>query len=1006
MSEKKLSTTSGDDGTAKREAGVLTVVGIGASAGGLEALQAMVSNLPSDTNISFIVAQHLSPSYKSMMVDLLEKDSTIPIFAAEDGTVLQPNTIYICPPNYNIELSPGDVIRLTSYPEIRHTPRPSVDMLFESIATVKGEHSIGVILSGTGSDGARGIRAIKGENGLGIVQDPNTAKYNGMPNAAINSGNVDLILPASEIGEELKNVLMFPIARSREDESTVSRDIYNSIIRQLKIHCNVDFGLYKENTIIRRIERRMASLKIAKAADYLKHLNLHTDEVSFLFNDMLIGVTSFFRDARAFDILKNELAQYIERKEDKIIRVWCTGCSTGEEPYSVAMVISDILGSRINDYKIQIFATDIDSRAINYARNAVYPEAALQNLPKAVRKKFFVVNGDQYEVIKPIKAMVIFSIHDVNSDPPFLRLDLITCRNLMIYFTLELQRQVLPIFHYALNPKGLLMLGQSESIGVFQEQYRQLSKSGKIYESVYIGKKLPPERSLKRRTIVDYVETPSAPPISHSKRLNLNLDEKLSELITQRIREFVFPNAILINENLDIIYTQGSNPLLVRPEGLPTNNIYKNLNPLLTVDLRSALHSIDRGEEMVSTGYQNLVVGGETHWVKLTVVNIVREAPLGALVLIFCHIEKDNNLPIRADSTDDGSGKMIALEQQRLLNKTKEQLQDVIEELETSNEEMQSMNEELQSSNEELQSSNEELETTNEELQSTNEELQTAYAELRMAYEEKDQQRNELLRLRSELEQTNSLLEEAERIGRTGSWLWDIPSRKMTWSNGCYQLFGFDRKIFYPSFEAFIGIAHPEDRNRLEDHLRNLLTGSAKQPFVFKYEGHNKEVKYIAIDAVVSFNDLKQAVKVMGSMTDITEKKSFESNESAHKVKINYILNSSLNGAYIYNFNTQSVEYTNPPFTELLGYTLKDVQLVNGDDFFTLFHPEDRDKMREHFASVAKGDIGKTYPTAHKFKCKDTDEYLHVYSNHTIYEVNQDSGLPEKMLVTFFASKK
>ncbi len=999
-SDLKLSSVTQDGDKA------LIVVGVGASAGGLEALQSMVSNLPNELKMSFIVAQHLSPSYRSMMVDLLEKDSTLPICAAQDGDVLRAGQIYICPPNHNIELYPGDMIKLTSYPGVRHTPRPSVDMLFESIALEKGENAIGIILSGTGSDGARGIRAIKGENGLGIVQEPSSAKYDGMPNAAINSGNIDLIVSASQIGDELLNFMLFPRAKAVDSELAMPRDIYNSILRLLKKHCSVDFGLYKENTILRRIERRMSTLKIRKPEDYLKYLNTNLDEVTFLFQDMLIGVTSFFRDGRAFEQLNNELTHYLHNKADKDLRVWSVGCSTGEEAYSVAMMISEILGDKVSEYKIQIFATDIDKQAIDYARNGVYPETAIQNLPKYMKQKYLLVKGDQFEVIKPIKAMVIFSIHDVNRDPPFLRLDLICCRNLMIYFTVELQRQLMPTFHYALNPKGLMMLGQSESIGVFQEHFRPLVKSGKIYESVYIGKKLPPERTLRRRTPVDdYVDiTENTPP--RSKTGTKKLDEQFVELIVGKLRNLLLPNAILINENQDIIFTEGKNPLLVRPEGLPTNNIYRNIHPQLSVDLRSALHAIDTGKEMSDTGFQSIEIDGKEAWVKLILVRIVKENPLGNLTLIFTQVENPMNIPM-VNQDGDLNNEAVMLEQQRLLNKTKEQLQDVIEELETSNEEMQSMNEELQSSNEELQSSNEELETTNEELQSTNEELQTAYSELRVAYEDKEQQQAELLKLRNELEQSKNLLEEAERIGRTGSWLWEVNNRKLTWSKGCYHIFGLDEKFFHPSFEAFIGLAHAEDRNRLEQHLKGLLLNQVKQPFVFKAPVADSGLKVISLEALVSFNDLKQAVKVMGSMTDITEKVYYERNDSAHKDKINFILNSSLNAAFIYDLGDHQLEYVNPRFTQLLGFDLEDIAEIIGDDFFCMCHSEDRKQMVELFHQLEiSARAGETYPLTYRLKMKGSQEYLKIHANHTIYEIDPITGQAQQVLVTFFAAER
>ncbi|MEL0622459.1 CheR family methyltransferase [Marinomonas arenicola] len=984
----------------------LTVVGVGASAGGLEALQTMLSNLPIDTDMAFVVAQHLSPSYKSMMVDLLEKACTIPITSAVDNEVLEPNHAYICPPNFNIEITNGDRIRLISYPEARRTPRPSVDMLFESIASIKGENAIGIVLSGTGTDGSRGIRAIKGENGFGIVQDPKDAKYDGMPNSAINSGNVDIIVQSTEIGSELKNILHFPRRRSVDNENSISRETYNGIINILKKQCKVDFTLYKENTIVRRIDRRMTTLRLHDTDLYLEHLKKHAEEVSLLFNDMLIGVTSFFRDARAFDRLDRELSNYIQNRDSKELRIWCVGCSTGEEPYSIAIILNQILGEKIDEYKIQIFATDIDKNAIEFARNAVYPESALQNLPKGIREKFFIVNDEQFEVKKSIKSHVIFSVHDINNDPPFLRLDLITCRNLMIYFTVELQRQILPTFHYALNPKGILMLGQSESIGVFQEQYRPLSKTSKIYEALFVGKQLPPERKTNniRKKAVDY----EAQAIPESPR-RTKLNEEFSNIIALTLKQFVLPNAILVNENQDIIFTEGENKLLVRPSGLPTNNIFKNLHPQLSIDLRSAFHQLHNGRKVADTGFQSFSLDGKDVWVKLILISIQREGPLGSLTLLFSQIEEPVNIPVLSsgDLTNDQtvSNQAVLVEQQRQLFKTKEQLQNVIEELETSNEEMQSMNEELQSSNEELQSSNEELETTNEELQSTNEELQTAYAELRMAYEEREHQRTELEDLRNNLQHTNSLLEDAETSAKMGSWLWDISTRKIDWSNGCYTLFGLDPNIFHPSYEAFIGLAQDHYRGLLEGQLTNLLHNKANQPFIFEAYDVNKNTVIISLEAVVSFNDLKQAVKVMGTMTDVTEKVISEREHSLYKDKINYILNSSLNAACVIDLKSMSVEYVNAEFYKLLGYSLDSLQRFTGDAFYKLFEEKDQETFKEVVRSVIDSKPGQAVPSSYQIVSANDASIVPVYANHTIYEVDENTLGASKMLVTLFSSK-
>ena len=968
----------------------LIVVGIGASAGGLEALQILFSSFPADTGMSFILAQHLSPSYKSMMVDLLEKDSTIPVVAARNGEKLEPNTLYIGPPGYNIEVAKNDTIILSMMGENRHIPRPSVDMLFESLAMAKGESAIGIVLSGTGTDGSRGIRAIKGEGGFGIVQDPNTAKYDGMPNAAINSGNVDLILTPEEMGPELKNISSFPRQIPLGSKAVLPRDSYFGILGVLKKRFNVDFTLYKENTIMRRIERRMRALKIFEVEEYVDFLNQKNNEAELLFNDMLIGVTAFFRDARAFNRLQEELSHYLHNKKNKVMRVWVPGCSTGEEAYSIAIILAEILGSLLEDYKIQIFATDIDKNAIDFARNGVYPESALQNLPNKIKRKYFTLKGEQFEVIKPIKMMVIFSEHNMIVDPPFLRLDLLSCRNLLIYFNLELQRQIWPIFHYALNHKGLLFLGQSESIGAFQESFSVLSKSGKIFEATFNGKKVIPVQQKTKNNLVDFVKDIPKNPLDKGHATQKKIDV-LGELISLKIRDLMLPYSILINDNLDIVYSQGQNPLLIRPEGLPTNNIYQNIHPNLAIDLRSALHLLESKKEIARTAFQKLVIEKETVWARLIAVNVEHQAGLGALVLIFGQIEHVLDLPIAQIGGDESNQKVFE-EQERLLLKTKQQLQIVIEELETSNEEMQSMNEELQSSNEELQSSNEELETTNEELQSTNEELQTAYSELRAAYEDKDRQQTELERLAKELEKTNSLLMDAETLGKTGSFHWEVPINLMVWSKGVYQLFGVNAETYQPTYEALIGLVYAQDRHAFEKFIENILTRGNAEEVTFRALGSKRQIIWLKLEVVVSFNSLKQAQYVMGTLTDITELKEAKNEIERQNQRVDVLLNGSLGGVYIYDFKLGHNSYINDAYTRILGYTLEELNSLSSEAFADLFHPDDLPVVLEHMQTVKSSTPGETFIIRYRFKHKMTGDYVLLHSKDSLYD-GSDSAM-------------
>ena len=544
----------------------LIYIGIGASAGGLEALQNLVNHIPTNTNFTYIVAQHLSPTYKSLLVELLSKDAPIKIKAAEDGEIIEANTMYICPPNKNIVVD-EDKILLLETKEISYGPKPSVNLLFESIANAKKNKSIGIILSGTGSDGSRGIRAIKSEDGFTIAQQPMNAKYDGMPNSAINTGNIDLILDTEVMITEIIEILNYRGKNINQNPIQNQNQVYTSIIKKIYTVKKVDFSLYKNSTIQRRIERRMAALKIVNMSNYYKYLLENAEEADLLFQDILINVTSFFRDEEAFASLKEILKKAIEEKKDKNIRIWIPGCSTGEEPYSIAIILSELLENKVADYKIQIFATDLDESVTSICRKARYPEAAIINVDRNIVKKYFTVKNDEYEVIKPIRDMCIFSRHNIISDPAFMRLDLISCRNMLIYFTTELQDRIFPMFHYALNDTGILFLGKSESIGRYNYQFKFLDKKWKIYQAIFHGQKTPPFPvklpSEREKARYQYKEVEAA------------VQPTISDMMTEHIRKHIIPRCIIVNDSFEMVYIKGKNPYLVHPEGEITQNVFK-----------------------------------------------------------------------------------------------------------------------------------------------------------------------------------------------------------------------------------------------------------------------------------------------------------------------------------------------------------------------------------------------------------------------------------------------
>ncbi len=695
------------------------IVGIGSSAGGLEALQSFVKNLPDNSNMSYVVAQHLSPTYKSMLVELLQRDTNKNILEAKSGMALQADTIYICPPNRDITIKNG-MIHLETIQSEFVAPKPSIDLFFSSLAHEMGDKAIGIILSGTGSDGSYGVRAIKAEGGLTIAQDPNSAKYDGMPMSAINTKNIDLILPPEQIGSELLEILECGNNFSIIKQVNLSPDYMSRLMSRLKEIKSVDFSKYKLSTINRRIERRMAALKITNLKDYVDYLETNEKEPEQLYKDILIGVTSFFRDFDAFNVIKEYLPTVMENKNrGSQIRVWSIGCSTGEEAYSIAIILSEVLGQRVSDFDIQIFATDIDDEAIGVARKGQYSLGVVSSIPKSILKKYFIQKNEQYEIIKPIRDMILFSHHDITRDPPFLKLDFISCRNLLIYFNQDLQKDIFPIFHYSLNDNGILFLGKSESPGQMQGYFAIIDNRWKVYKKEYIGDKKHIPRSIytfqaiNRLKNGDYREPPKEKP-------------SLINIVKESISNLFLPQTIVVNELYDVIYVREQTPYLQVSVGNVTNNIFKMIHKDLSIDLRTTLSKAIKEKNIQKSQFIKIDIFGTQKIVKIIVIPIENYREATTIYIISFQEENIEDLKLFAISKKSETDERfydIELE----LNRTKEHLQTVIEELETSNEELQSLNEEL--------------ETTNEELQSTNEELQTAYSELKISYDTNELQK-------------------------------------------------------------------------------------------------------------------------------------------------------------------------------------------------------------------------------------------------------------------------
>ncbi|RJQ50319.1 MAG: PAS domain-containing protein [Nitrospiraceae bacterium] len=703
------------------------IVGIGASAGGLEAIEGFFGNMPQDTNIAFVVIQHLAPKHKSIMPELLKKHTSMRIFVVEDGMKVEPNCMYLNPPDRDVAVM-NQVFHLISPQESQHVRLP-IDFFFRSLADEMGDKAICIVLSGTGTDGTLGLKAIKGEGGMTMVQDAIQAKYDGMPRSAISTGLVDFVLPVEKMPGELLKYAKHPYIKSRETDLTPRQDLINTLNKiffLVRSETGHDFSNYKHNTIRRRIERRMAVHQIETIGKYLRYLQQNTEEVKALDRDMLIGVTNFFRDPAAFEALeKKALPSLLENRTTKApLRIWTTGCATGEEAYSLAIMFLEAMERLKKHFKIQIFATDIDAEAVESARSGVYPESIAADVSAGRLERFFIKEDSVYKINKQIRDMVVFAVHDLTKDPPFSKLDLVSCRNVMIYMDQVLQKKILPIFHYSLNRGGFLFLGTSESVGGFSDLFSSGDPKWKIFQR----KGDLPERA------AEYPAMPYAYPLAGMERTDKKVlrESEIRQMAEKIILEKYSPSSVLINNKYEILYFFGSTErFLTPPAGEPSFSILKMAREDLRYQLSIALHkALKQKKTVVTEGLQIKDDGGLLN-VDIVVMPLKENASMGGMTMVIFDAEKTHR------KTTAGKGRkhagaedprFTALEQE--LKSVREYLQTTIEELETSNEELKSTNEELQSTNEELQSSNEELETSKEEMQSTNEELETINAEL------------------------------------------------------------------------------------------------------------------------------------------------------------------------------------------------------------------------------------------------------------------------------------
>src|SRR5437868_6205991 len=724
----------GPDGASEKQKSspACPIVGIGGSAGGFEAAMEFLRHLPAKTGMAYVIVQHLDPHHASRLSNLLGKVTAMPVSEVTGTTTPKPNTVYVQPPNKCVIAKDGTLTLVQREERLN----VGIDHFFESLAEECGSRAIGIVLSGTGSDGTAGLRAIKAAGGLTFAQNQESAKFDAMPRSAIRAGFVDLVLTPREIAREIERVANHPyIRRPLSDPEEIEKAAYRQaddlgrIFLSLRKQMGVDFSSYKESTLIRRIQRRMALHRIEKMSQYARFLRDNKKEIEALFDDLLINVTRFFRDEAVFRALKRFLPSLLNNKRkdrQPELRAWVPGCATGEEVYSLAICILEALGSRPSKMRIQIFGTDLSESVIEHARLGIYSSAIEKDVSPARLKRFFIKRDGTYQIHRNVRDICTFARQNICVDPPFSRLDLISCRNVLIYLSPELHKRCIPQFHYALNPGGYLILGPAESVGTYDELFKLADKKSKIYAK---GARTSPRTA-------DIIPQ-RGPELTHfggrsTAGAGTNFGGDLLKVADRIMLSAYAPAAVVIDQDMRVQQFRGRTELfLEHTPGPATFNLLQLARPTLVPDLRATIHRAIKTDKPVRKERAKVKLGGRNYEINMQAVPFkIPGSDKSWLLVIFDETTKGTKQEKLPRALGKTATEREVGELRRELAAAKESLQAIIEEQEATNEELKSSNEEIESSNEELQSTNEELETAKEELQSTNEELTTLNEEL------------------------------------------------------------------------------------------------------------------------------------------------------------------------------------------------------------------------------------------------------------------------------------
>ncbi len=930
-------------------------VGIGASAGGLEALERLFQHMPEDSGLTFIVVQHLSPDFKSLMNELLARHTNMLITVAEDGIVTEENHIYLIPPRMNLSIFNGKLL-LEKQADDHHLHLP-IDIFFKSLAQDQKKQAIAIVLSGTGSDGALGVRAIKEQGGLVVVQKETEAKFDGMPRSSISTGLVDYILPTIEMGKTLVSYIQHPSLKVDDEgeDATIPVDALAKIGLVMRQHDGIDFTKYKDATIVRRIERRMKIHKLETLEDYFTILKQSTEERHILQQEFLIGVTSFFRDQEAFDRLRTEVISRLPY-HNKVIRIWSAGCSTGEEVYSIAILIAEHMREHHLRAEVKIFATDIDERALHTAGTGYYLDSVVADVDPLYVARYFEKKAEGYQVSSEIRKMIVFAKHNILKDPPFSRLDFLVCRNLFIYFKADYQEKILNQFYNALHPDGFLFLGSSESLGEVSPGFKVIDQKWKLYQ---YKKGYRPDIA---SSLLADIPTRRRIPKEHDELTRHQA--KMEPLLTEAVSA-LSPPSIIIDQHDQIIHAINDIAIFMKIQpGRFTNNFNHHMNKDQALYINNIIRRLKADQQEVIMSRLSGFLSSEL----ITLHGRVLHVDDRDYYLVSFIVEQDDVTMLNVTEIDMSEEVKVRVSQlEHELQVAREGLQATIEELETSNEELQSSNEELIASNEELQSTNEELQSVNEELYTVNHEHQ----------EKIDQ----LTRLNNDL---NNLI---KNTGIGALYLDQrLVIRKIT--PIVSEITNIrDSDIGCSIDHITVAKGYPELLNDVEDVIKNL---SNIEREIQLADGH-----YYLARIRPYRTEYNAAEGIIITFVEISRLKNEEIQVFEAKRRLDYALSTGKMAWWEYHIPTGHVTYSDSKAT-LLGYA--------GDEFsndFTEiekhFHPDDYQKTMDALEQYLQGETDE-WQALYRVKRKDGSYALHHDRGKIV--TRDEMGAPLKMMGT------